>query len=67
MNCSVHIAEGILYVSPGLFKKTLEKFKTIDLVVNNAGIMNDHLVQKTIDINLVSTLNCFLFLPFYGA
>lgn len=41
-----------------MWKEAVEKFKKIDLMVNNAGIMNDNLVQKTIDVNLVNP--CFL-------
>ena len=37
-----------------LWKQAIAKFKTIDLIVNNAGIMNDSLAMKTIEINLVS-------------
>jgi len=40
-----------------LFSAALSKFGHVDLMVNNAGIMNENLVPQTIDINLVSTVD----------
>ena len=39
------------------FKYTLRKFGSLDIVVNNAGIFNDQVWQKEVDINVVSTRN----------
>lgn len=36
-----------------LFKTAKAKFKNINIVVNNAGIMHEGLWEKTVDINLV--------------
>lgn len=35
------------------FKKILEKFNKIDIVINSAGIINEQNVEDTIAINLV--------------
>jgi len=40
-----------------LLSAALSKFGHVDLMVNNAGIMNENLVPLTIDINLVSTVD----------
>ncbi|XP_045215960.1 15-hydroxyprostaglandin dehydrogenase [NAD(+)]-like [Mercenaria mercenaria] len=40
----------------GLWKTALEKFKSVDIVVNNAGILNERQPQKTIEINLLGTM-----------
>nr|CAI5827588.1 unnamed protein product [Callosobruchus analis] len=37
------------------FKKTAEKYKNIDILINNAGILNDSIWQKEIAVNVVST------------
>ncbi|KAG8222467.1 hypothetical protein J437_LFUL002202 [Ladona fulva] len=38
----------------GAFKKTVDKFKGLDIVVNNAGVMNDGLWEKEIAINVTA-------------
>ncbi|KAF5305618.1 hypothetical protein FQR65_LT07699 [Abscondita terminalis] len=39
------------------FKKTVEHFKNIDILINNAGIMNDNIWEKEIAINIKGTVN----------
>jgi hypothetical protein len=36
------------------FQRTIETFGTLDIVINNAGILNDVEWEKEVDINLVS-------------
>lgn len=36
------------------FKTTIAEFGHIDIVINNAGIMNDRFWELEVDINLVS-------------
>ncbi|GFW13151.1 15-hydroxyprostaglandin dehydrogenase [Trichonephila clavipes] len=38
------------------FDLTLEKFHRVDVLVNNAGILNEYEPQKVIDVNLVGTI-----------
>ncbi|KAK4876629.1 hypothetical protein RN001_009135 [Aquatica leii] len=52
------------------FEKTVDRFKNIDIVVNNAGVMNDAIWERQISINLVGTIfGCILavekYLPKY--
>uniref|UniRef100_A0A1Y1N9I9 Uncharacterized protein n=1 Tax=Photinus pyralis TaxID=7054 RepID=A0A1Y1N9I9_PHOPY len=35
------------------FKQTVDKYKNLDIVVNNAGVMNDAIWERQISINLV--------------
>lgn len=44
----------MIYFFQDAFKKTVEQFKHVDILINNAGIMNDGIWEKEIDINLVS-------------
>ncbi|KAF5305619.1 hypothetical protein FQR65_LT07700 [Abscondita terminalis] len=39
------------------FKQTVEKFNNIDILINNAGIMDDSVWEKEIDINIVSSFS----------
>jgi 15-hydroxyprostaglandin dehydrogenase (NAD) len=41
-----------LFVSEA-FQRTIETFGTLDIVVNNAGILNESEWEKEVDINLV--------------
>lgn len=49
-----------------MLKKVIEEFKTVDILINNAGITRDNLIlrmkeqdfDKVIDINLKGTFNC---------
>ncbi|XP_011165754.1 15-hydroxyprostaglandin dehydrogenase [NAD(+)]-like [Solenopsis invicta] len=34
------------------FKKTIDEFKELDILINNAGILNDNVWEKTFDINV---------------
>ncbi|VEN35138.1 unnamed protein product [Callosobruchus maculatus] len=36
------------------FKKAVEKYKNVDILINNAGILNDAIWQKQIAINVVT-------------
>ncbi|XP_031347427.1 15-hydroxyprostaglandin dehydrogenase [NAD(+)]-like [Photinus pyralis] len=48
------------------FKQTVDKYKNLDIVVNNAGVMNDAIWERQISINLVGTINgCILALENY--
>ncbi|XP_072393938.1 15-hydroxyprostaglandin dehydrogenase [NAD(+)]-like [Diabrotica undecimpunctata] len=40
----------------GAFKKTVETFKYIDILFNNAGILNDSTWEKELDINVKGTI-----------
>ncbi|GFQ77373.1 15-hydroxyprostaglandin dehydrogenase [Trichonephila clavata] len=45
----------------------LEKFHRVDLLVNNAGILNEYEPQKVMDINLVGTIyGCRAALKYMG-
>lgn len=37
--------------------KTIEKYKQLDIVFNNAGVLDETNIEKTININLVGVLN----------
>lgn len=39
-----------------VFKEHLDTYKQLDLLVNNAGIMKDRIVDKMIDINVAATV-----------
>ncbi|KAF5305620.1 hypothetical protein FQR65_LT07701 [Abscondita terminalis] len=39
------------------FKKTVEKYKNVDILINNAGIMDELNWEKSVDINLKGTIN----------
>ncbi|CAG9769768.1 unnamed protein product [Ceutorhynchus assimilis] len=39
-----------------VFKANMQKFKRLDLVVNNAGILRDQVWEKMIDLNVASTV-----------
>ena len=43
-----------------VFKQAIGKFKRIDIVVNNAGVVAEDNVRKTIMINLVSIDVCIM-------
>ncbi|KAF5288181.1 hypothetical protein FQA39_LY03949 [Lamprigera yunnana] len=48
------------------FKATVEEFKNIDIVVNNAGVMNDAIWERQISTNLVGTIyGCILAIENY--
>lgn len=38
------------------FEKTLETFKRLDIVINNAGIANEQLVEQVMNINATATI-----------
>ncbi|XP_022909250.2 15-hydroxyprostaglandin dehydrogenase [NAD(+)]-like [Onthophagus taurus] len=47
-------------------KKTVETFKSFDILINNAGIMNDAIWEKEIDINIKGTIHgCLLAMDEY--
>ncbi|KAF5299861.1 hypothetical protein FQA39_LY11398 [Lamprigera yunnana] len=39
------------------FKKTIEKFNNVDILINNAGIANENLFEKMVSINVNGTIN----------
>ncbi|KAI4471360.1 15-hydroxyprostaglandin dehydrogenase [nad(+)] [Holotrichia oblita] len=53
-------------------KKTVEKFGHFDILINNAGVMNDTIWEKEVDINIKGVVNgCILgleeYLPKYNS
>ncbi|CAG5032338.1 unnamed protein product [Parnassius apollo] len=40
-----------------VYEKIISNFKTIDVLVNNAGILNDFNVRKTMEINVIALLD----------
>jgi NAD(P)-dependent dehydrogenase (short-subunit alcohol dehydrogenase family) len=58
---SVFVAEA--------FKRTIETFGTLDIVVNNAGIFNESEWEKEVDINLVRHIrlySIYMYTAIYG-
>ena len=53
-----------LFVILESFKTTIATFGHIDIVINNAGIMNDRFWELEVDINLVSKILFYLFFAF---
>ncbi|KAF2887764.1 hypothetical protein ILUMI_18409 [Ignelater luminosus] len=47
------------------FKETINKWKTVDVVINNAGIMNEGQWQLEISLNCVSYCLCSFFLQLH--
>ncbi|KAF5288182.1 hypothetical protein FQA39_LY03950 [Lamprigera yunnana] len=48
------------------FESTVDKFSNVDLLINNAGIMNDAVWEREIGINFVGTvIGCLLALDYY--
>ncbi|XP_010129098.1 PREDICTED: 15-hydroxyprostaglandin dehydrogenase [NAD(+)]-like, partial [Chlamydotis macqueenii] len=45
----------------GAFKKVIEHFGRLDIVVNNAGVNNEKDWESTIQINLVSIISFHMF------
>ncbi|EDV99436.1 GH13846, partial [Drosophila grimshawi] len=43
--------------SKELLQEVFEKYETIDLLINGAGIMDDHQIEKTIAVNFTGTVN----------
>ncbi|GJQ77752.1 hypothetical protein Trydic_g16018 [Trypoxylus dichotomus] len=43
------------------FKKTIEVFKNLDIVINNAGILNDSIFERQIAVNINGTVYGCLF------
>ncbi|KAF5299858.1 hypothetical protein FQA39_LY11395 [Lamprigera yunnana] len=39
------------------FKKTIEKFNNVDILINNAGIANENVFEKMVSININGTIN----------
>ncbi|XP_034062526.1 15-hydroxyprostaglandin dehydrogenase [NAD(+)]-like isoform X3 [Gymnodraco acuticeps] len=54
LHCNVESEEEI----KAAFQKTLAKFGRIDILCNNAGILNEVEWEKTISINLVAVVRC---------
>ncbi|XP_057665466.1 15-hydroxyprostaglandin dehydrogenase [NAD(+)]-like [Diorhabda carinulata] len=42
------------------FQKTVDRFKHIDILINNAGILNDRVWEREIDINMNGTIHGIL-------
>ncbi|XP_055932301.1 15-hydroxyprostaglandin dehydrogenase [NAD(+)]-like [Argiope bruennichi] len=50
-----------------LFEKTIENFKRVDLLVNNAGIVEEQSPRKCLEINLLGpTIGCHAALKYMG-
>jgi len=50
----------------GAFQRTIETFGTLDIVVNNAGIIEQNEWEKEVDINLVGHI-CLYCIYIYRA
>lgn len=48
---------SLLDLTIGAFKKVIEHFGRLDIVVNNAGVNNEKDWESTIQINLVSIMS----------
>lgn len=48
---------SLLDLTIGAFKKVIEHFGRLDIVVNNAGVNNEKDWESTIQINLVSIIS----------
>lgn len=49
-----------MYLLLGVFQETLKHFTRLDIVVNNAGIMNDAVWEEEIHTNIVRTIDIHL-------
>lgn len=47
------------------FLETIKIFENVDILINNAGILNDAIWEKEILINIVSTNTSFVIFPFF--
>lgn len=50
-----------LCLTIGAFKKVIEHFGRLDIVVNNAGVNNEKDWESTIQTNLVSIISLHMF------
>lgn len=41
------------------FQETIKQFKNVDILINNAGILNDAILEKQIAVNVVSIEQTF--------
>lgn len=46
--------QKLKYFVTAAFEETIKQFKNIDILINNAGILNDAVWEKEILINIVS-------------
>ncbi|XP_029156460.1 15-hydroxyprostaglandin dehydrogenase [NAD(+)]-like [Nylanderia fulva] len=61
--CDVSKAEDL----EKAFKKVIDTFETLDIVINNAGILNEHKWEQTINVNITGLIrNSFLVLNHMG-
>lgn len=43
------------------FEMTIKVFNRLDIVINNAGVMNDRFWELEVDVNLVGSFITFIF------
>ncbi|XP_020285084.1 15-hydroxyprostaglandin dehydrogenase [NAD(+)]-like [Pseudomyrmex gracilis] len=49
------------------FKTVIDKFSTLDILINNAGILNENLMEQTINVNVIALIRgSFLALDHMG-
>lgn len=53
MLCGVEILSNNTFIVSEAFQTTISKLGGVDIVVNNASVMNDRLWELEVDVNLV--------------
>jgi short-subunit dehydrogenase involved in D-alanine esterification of teichoic acids len=58
ISCHPSITENSVFLSDA-FQRTIDTFGTLDIVVNNAGIIDEIDWEKEVDINLVGHIRSY--------
>lgn len=56
----------LMFLFSDAFEKTISKFKNLDIVINNAGIVNEVEWEKTIAVNLVIIFISAIIIKYFG-